>query len=56
VADQVVRDLPEVISGDDRVGKLVEWVGVDLPDGLDQVVEPNLAGHADWIRHTSRID
>lgn len=37
VADQVVSHVAEVIRGDDRVGKLLERVGVHLLDALDQV-------------------
>ncbi|MFD2122634.1 hypothetical protein ACFSNO_29390 [Streptomyces cirratus] len=39
MADEVVRDVTEVLGGDDGSAELLQGVGVDLLDGLDQVVE-----------------
>ncbi len=39
MADQVVGDLAELLGGQDRVGQLVERLGVDALDGVDEVVE-----------------
>ena len=43
VADQVVRQLAEMVGGEDGVRQLLEHVGVDLLDRVDQVIE------ADWV-------
>ena len=51
VADQMVSHIAEMIRGDDRIGKLVESLGVHLLDGLDQVVEPDRIRHSHWTRH-----
>jgi len=51
----MVRDVTQVVGGDDRVGELLERVGVNLLDGLDQIVEPDRAGHARWLPHASTI-
>jgi len=53
--DQMVRDVAQVVGGDDRAGELFQRVGVDLLDGFDQVVEPDRAGHARWLPHASTV-
>ena len=44
MADQVVGDLAQMFGGQDRVGELVERLGVDTFDGLDEVVEADGMG------------
>ena len=39
MADEVIRQLAEVVGGDDSAGQLLELVVVDLADGVDEVVE-----------------
>ena len=55
VADQVVGDLSEMLGGEDRVGQLFQGVGVDLFDGIDEVVQPHGIAHGDRIRHASTL-
>lgn len=55
VPDQMVGDVAEVVRGDHRVLELVERVGVDLLDGLDEVVE-TYGWRAEWVRrHVSTV-
>ena len=50
VADEVVRDLAEVLGGQDGVAELVEGVVVDRGDRRDEVVESYCGGR--WrVRH-----
>jgi hypothetical protein len=51
----VVSHVAEMVGSDDRVGELFEGVGVNLLDGLDQVVEPGWVRHTGWICHGSTI-
>ena len=53
VPDQMVGHLPEVIGGDHGVGQLVEGLGVDLLDGVDEVIEPDRVGYGEGGRHSS---
>ena len=53
VPDQVVGDLAEVIGREDGVGELIEWLGVHLLDGGDQVVKFDRARHAVNYRLTA---
>ena len=55
VADEVIGDLAEVVRRDDRVGELVQRVGVDLLDRVDEFVEADRDIHADWIRHEATL-
>lgn len=55
VADQVVGDLSEMLGGENGVRQLFEGIGVDLLDGVDEVVQPHGIAHGDRIRHSSTI-
>ncbi len=55
VADQVVGDIAQVVGRDDRVLELVEGGGVDLLDGVDEVVETYGRGDVRVGRHVSTL-
>src|SRR5690606_16153727 len=59
VPDEVVGELAEVIGGDDRAGELLEDVGMDRADGVDEIVEANGGGDRSRFHTTTlscRID
>jgi hypothetical protein len=55
VPDEVVGHVAQVLGREHRVGELVEGVGVDGADDLDEVVEADRGGGAGGRCHTSTI-
>ena len=53
MADQVVGDLAEVLGGRDRGRQLIERLGVDDLDGVDEVVEADGVSDPGRLLHAS---
>ncbi|GAA3080461.1 hypothetical protein GCM10020254_26020 [Streptomyces goshikiensis] len=54
VTDEVVGHVAEGLGDDDGAAELLQGVGVDLLDGLDQVVEAYRVGHANGFHRRVR--
>jgi hypothetical protein len=55
MTDQVVGDFAEVFGGQNRVGQLIERLGVNALDGVDEVVEADGVGDPGWLLRASTI-